>query len=619
MYKVMSSPAPPDTTSVLKATIGVFLVGILFSICIFGVNSLQTWYYYQRYPKDTTFLKIVVAFVWGSEALHAILACHAVWFFLIGAFGDDAQVNTTSWAASVTDGFADLLFTETHPERSVAMKFLAGSGICMSLAIDIVAAVSLGYPLHKTRPGSTRTKHTIHKLLFWGANIVILACLAGFAAKVLEFAEGVESLAYLALYEVVGNMYTASMLATLNTRSISHLEDHTTAAISLNRRYTLLTRNVIVEGEGIVEYTMCSSHSALFGGVILTVVVRNSDVIFARRLHEPIPNCPDLGIGGAQRLVVDAALGLQKPWSPQTRDGTLHIRHVVPSFPRSIRVKFHILFAHARQLHLTLHLLLRGGPSYDIYFVAQLSTQTLGQRRIRRGQVRKDERGDSETSISNWVEELTTNIILANSRFGTSQVFPTYFRSVPRVPRVVYPGINISAYETAVDLCDPDIVRILSDRPTLLSLNRFEKKKNVALALAAFAQMKTGSTRLVIGGGYDHRLQDNIETLASLVKTAESHSLTFNIITPQSSSTPVPPFNCQPPDPDILFVLNFTTSQRSALLTASSTLCLLYTPANEHFGIVPVEGMLCGLPILACDSGGPIESVLASPASERTG
>ncbi|KAL4262178.1 Alpha-1,3/1,6-mannosyltransferase ALG2 [Pleurotus pulmonarius] len=587
MYKVMSSPAPPDTTSVLKATIGVFLVGILFSICIFGVNSLQTWYYYQRYPKDTTFLKIVVAFVWGSEALHAILACHAVWFFLIGAFGDDAQVNTTSWAASVTDGFADLLFTETHPERSVAMKFLAGSGICMSLAIDIVAAVSLGYPLHKTRPGSTRTKHTIHKLLFWGANIVILACLAGFAAKVLEFAEGVESLAYLALYEVVGNMYTASMLATLNTRSISHLEDHTTAAISLNRRYTLLTRNVIVEGEGIVEYTMCSSHSALFGGVILTVVVRNSDVIFARRLHEPIPNCPDLGIGGAQRLVVDAALGLQKPWSPQTRDGTLHIRHVVPSFPRSIRVKFHILFAHARQLHLTLHLLLRGGPSYDIYFVAQLSTQTLGQRRIRRGQVRKDERGDSETSISNWVEELTT--------------------SIP----------NLLQISTTRSSCH--IVRILSDRPTLLSLNRFEKKKNVALALAAFAQMKTGSTRLVIGGGYDHRLQDNIETLASLVKTAESHSLTFNIITPQSSSTPVPPFNCQPPDPDILFVLNFTTSQRSALLTASSTLCLLYTPANEHFGIVPVEGMLCGLPILACDSGGPIESVLASPASERTG
>ncbi|KAF4604303.1 Alpha-1,3-mannosyltransferase-like protein [Pleurotus pulmonarius] len=349
---------------------------------------------------------------------------------------------------------------------------------------------------------------------------------------------------------------------------------------------------------------------------------------------------PDLGIGGAERLVVDAALGLQNLGHrvdvytshhdpthcfEETRDGTLHIHHVVSPFPRSIRGKFHILFAHARQLHLTLHLLLRGRPSYDVYFVDQLSTcipflRTFGRtpvvfychfpdKLLANGEFVEGTKGGILMRLyripMDWVEELTTrqaDIILANSKF-TSRVFQTYFRSIPRVPRVVYPGINISAYETAVDLSDPDIVQVLSDRPTLLSLNRFEKKKNVALALAAFAQMKTGSTRLVIGGGYDHRLQDNIETLASLVKTAESHSLTFNIITPQSSSTPVPPFDCQPSDPDILFVLNFTTGQRSALLTAPSTLCLLYTPANEHFGIVPVEGMLCG--------GGPTESVVA--------
>ena len=59
--------------------------------------------------------------------------------------------------------------------------------------------------------------------------------------------------------------------------------------------------------------------------------------------------------------------------------------------------------------------------------------------------------------------------------------------------------------------------------------------------------------------------------------------------------------------------------QRSALLTAPSTLALLYTPANEHFGIGPVEGMICGLPVLACDSGGPTESIVIDPPEERTG
>ncbi len=36
---------------------------------------------------------------------------------------------------------------------------------------------------------------------------------------------------------------------------------------------------------------------------------------------------------------------------------------------------------------------------------------------------------------------------------------------------------------------------------------------------------------------------------------------------------------------------------------------VLYTPVDEHFGIVPVEAMYSRRPILACNSGGPQESV----------
>lgn len=45
-------------------------------------------------------------------------------------------------------------------------------------------------------------------------------------------------------------------------------------------------------------------------------------------------------------------------------------------------------------------------------------------------------------------------------------------------------------------------------------------------------------------------------------------------------------------------------------MKSPSTKALLYTPANEHFGIGPVEAMSCGVPVLACDSGGPTESLL---------
>ncbi|KAG6844882.1 hypothetical protein H0H87_002717 [Tephrocybe sp. NHM501043] len=374
---------------------------------------------------------------------------------------------------------------------------------------------------------------------------------------------------------------------------------------------------------------------------------------------------PDLGIGGAERLVVDAALGLQARGHKvdiytshhdpnhcfeETKDGQLQVHHVIPPFPRSLKGKFHILFAHARHLHLTAHLLSSSAPKYDVYFVDQLSTcipflRHLGNTRIvfychfpdkllANGAFIEGENRQKVGLLKrvyrfpmDWLEEITTrqaDIILANSKF-TARVTKAYFKSIRRPLRVVYPGINISAYEATVNPSDPDNMAVLSDKPTLLSLNRFEQKKNAALAVKAFARLKlmrpSQSLRLVLAGGFDPRLKDNTLTLSSLIDLTKSLSLTYNITTPPSNDKPlnIPTLDMTSNDPDILILLNFTTSQRTALLSSPSTLALLYTPANEHFGIGPVEAMVCGVPVLACDSGGPTESVLDGPPEQRTG
>ena len=54
--------------------------------------------------------------------------------------------------------------------------------------------------------------------------------------------------------------------------------------------------------------------------------------------------------------------------------GTLTVHALHPPIPRAFKGKFHILFSHIRQLHLTSHLLGASAPRYDIYFVDQLST-----------------------------------------------------------------------------------------------------------------------------------------------------------------------------------------------------------------------------------------------------
>lgn len=59
---------------------------------------------------------------------------------------------------------------------------------------------------------------------------------------------------------------------------------------------------------------------------------------------------------------------------------------------------------------------------------------------------------------------------------------------------------------------------------------------------------------------------------------------------------------------EVLFLLSVPNTLKEMLL--KSARLLVYTPANEHFGIVPLEAMLSGVPVLACNTGGPTETVV---------
>ncbi|CAG8686492.1 1395_t:CDS:2, partial [Acaulospora colombiana] len=249
-----------------------------------------------------------------------------------------------------------------------------------------------------------------------------------------------------------------------------------------------------------------------------------------------------------------------------------------------------------------------------------------------------------------FLEEVTTSasdLILVNSKF-TARVFDAYFPSIKldeagrRInpnrsyaeekerkvggPRVVYPGIDLNSYERSGPPRSEEEKLVYSERPTFLSLNRFEGKKNLALAIEAFAgflrdlssssSKNMKNTRLVLGGGFDPRLKDNIDTFNSLLHLISSLSLSWCMLTSASNQSKLPQIPADIPpqtsvtSAQVVLLPNFTTAQRSILLTSSSTLALLYTPTNEHFGIVPVEAMACGLPVVACKSGGPLETVV---------
>lgn len=203
-----------------------------------------------------------------------------------------------------------------------------------------------------------------------------------------------------------------------------------------------------------------------------------------------------------------------------------------------------------------------------------------------------------------WLESWSTgcsDTIVVNSKF-TKSVFAQAFPSLKeRKPGVVYPCVDTKT-EDPVEEIKP----LWGNKKVLLSINRFEKKKDVALAIKAYARLSPSErrgTRLVIAGGYDPRIAENLSTYTELCELAESltlnHATAKTVITAQSI----------PDDISILFLHSVPNALKTTLLSTSRL--LVYTPRNEHFGIVPLEAMLAGIPVLAANEGGPTETVVS--------
>lgn len=345
---------------------------------------------------------------------------------------------------------------------------------------------------------------------------------------------------------------------------------------------------------------------------------------------------PDLGIGGAERLAVDTALAAKKLGHqvsfltnhhdhnhsfPETNDGSFDVHVVADWFPRKIFNKFYALCAYLRFTLAVIYWLFfepidgdLGCP--DVIFCDQISAPIPLIRWLSfvcHGHTPKvifychypdmllTTRSSFLKSLYrrplDLLEEITTgcaDCILVNSQF-TESVFRSTFRRLSHIKlSVLYPTCNLIQLDQPVTGFLNEIISIGAVNGIFLSINRYERKKNLPLAIKAAKQLvellhAKGSLKtfhLIMAGGYDDRVDENVQHFAELQKLVQELNLS-----------------------SIVTLLKSPSDEVKHLLLHSCT-AVLYTPENEHFGIVPLEAMYMSRPVIACASGGPTETII---------
>ncbi|KAK0237957.1 hypothetical protein EDD85DRAFT_562871 [Armillaria nabsnona] len=248
----------------LNGTFGAFLISVIVSSCLFGVICTQTWYYFTRYS-DSIAVKVFVSAIWIFEVFHMAFISHAIYHYVILHYGDPASLAeiTVVWSVSLNVAITDIItllvylfyarriyHLSKHNVPLVAvvvvlsicrlgtgmgitgysmylkyfvsfarpsMRILLRVGLVLHVVTDLLVAVSLCYYLHNSRTGIKRTNTMINKLMVYAIHTGLITAVVDIL--VLAFNKAYpDNLVYLSVYQIAGNLYSNSFLATLNAR-----------------------------------------------------------------------------------------------------------------------------------------------------------------------------------------------------------------------------------------------------------------------------------------------------------------------------------------------------------------------------------------------------------------
>ncbi|KAF9069247.1 hypothetical protein BDP27DRAFT_1447835 [Rhodocollybia butyracea] len=270
----MALPTPPT-----NETFGTMLICALVSMGLYGITTLQTYFYFLNYGYDRISMKALVGVVWALDTIHSALMCFTIYQYLIIGYAQPEILESGVWslfgsmACNIIVAFiSQCFFTKRiHILSPPRFKLLISVPIAcivvchfvvtviqffkkkqfallnegtndsvipfgvLAVFSDILIALALVLLLRQNHPETEETKSLIKKLVVYAINRCILTSYAHTIASsyldVLTFLARVIAAIEIALFMsfpgsvysfafdfIIGKLYVNSLLASLNSR-----------------------------------------------------------------------------------------------------------------------------------------------------------------------------------------------------------------------------------------------------------------------------------------------------------------------------------------------------------------------------------------------------------------
>ncbi|KAH9834573.1 uncharacterized protein C8Q71DRAFT_859549 [Rhodofomes roseus] len=280
----------------LDRTYGAVLVGAFVSAVLFGITNLQTFIYFQRYPRDRIWNMAAVCWLWLLDATHLVLCIHMIYWYLVTNYLDPLALLEIVWsfkAQIIVDAIVVISVHTLYTIRlwklnaadtrksvwrkllPVAVSFLVFFGgygtaiiLCYEITqyqtytdllssqwvtflplgaatfIDAVIALALCYFLERCRLGSTSSNidSTITILMLFTLNTGVITSICSLTA-IIAMAALPTSFAVISVELILTKLYVNSFLAMFNARN------------------KLRSTGSIVDADGAILHPLSSIHS----------------------------------------------------------------------------------------------------------------------------------------------------------------------------------------------------------------------------------------------------------------------------------------------------------------------------------------------------------------------